>query len=171
MKVIACSFPVSKANQGWSVEGGHTGRMLGMYLMDVLDQVQLTDGCLLGITTDIALSNYTMTHELQSTLQDSTIEWPPLRNHIPCMEHVIRLALVAFRSSLGVKGRTKSWEAHEHDQQFGENESIHIGKRQRLRKEGNARNNKVSAMRPAVAKIIEKVWFQNILKVLKLAFR
>ena len=60
-------------------------------------------------------------------------------------------------NSLGVKGRTKSWEAHEHDQQFGENESTDIGKSQRLRKEGNARINKVSAMRSGFAKIIEKV--------------
>jgi hypothetical protein len=49
-------------------------------------------------------------------------------------------------SSLGVKGCTKSWEAHECDQQFGENESIVIVKSQRLRKEGNARINQVSAM-------------------------
>jgi len=60
-------------------------------------------------------------------------------------------------SSLGVKGRPKSWEAHESDQQFGENESIDVGKSQRLRKEGNARINTVSAMRPGLAKIIEKV--------------
>jgi len=60
-------------------------------------------------------------------------------------------------SSLGVKGRTKSWEAHERDQQFCENESIDIGKSQRLRTQGNARINKVSAMRPGLAKIIEKV--------------
>jgi len=60
-------------------------------------------------------------------------------------------------SSLSVKGRTKLWETHEHDQQFGENESIDIGKSQRLWKEGNARINKVSAMRPGLAKIIEKV--------------
>jgi len=73
------------------------------------------------------------------------------------MAHVIQLALGAFISTLGVKGRTKSWEAHERDQQFGENESTDIGKSQRLRKEGNARINKVSAMRPGLAKIIEKV--------------
>jgi len=60
-------------------------------------------------------------------------------------------------SSLGVKGRTMSWEAPERDQQFGENESIDIGKSQRLRKEGNARINKVLAMRPGLAKIVEKV--------------
>jgi len=98
-----------------------------------------------------------MTRELQSTLEASGIEWPALRNHIPCMVHVIQLAFGAFMSSLGVIGRTKSWEAHERDQQFGENESIDIGKSQRLRKEGNARINKVSAMRPGLPKIFEKV--------------
>jgi len=60
-------------------------------------------------------------------------------------------------SSLGVRGRTKSWEAHERDQQFAENESIDIGKSQRLQNKGNARINNVSAMKPGLAKIIEKV--------------
>jgi len=73
------------------------------------------------------------------------------------MSHIIQLALGAFMSSLGVNGRTKSWEAQERDQQFGENESIDIGKSQRLRKEGNARIYNVSAMRLGLAKIIEKV--------------
>jgi hypothetical protein len=73
------------------------------------------------------------------------------------MAHVIQLALGAFMSSLRVKGRTKSSKAHERNQQFGENESIDIGKSQRLRKESNARINKVSAMKPGLAKIIEKV--------------
>jgi len=73
------------------------------------------------------------------------------------MEHIIQLALGAFMSSLGVKAHTKSWEAHECDQHFGENESIGIGKSQRLQKEGNARFNKVLAMRLGFAKIIEKV--------------
>jgi hypothetical protein len=73
------------------------------------------------------------------------------------MAHVIQLSLGAFMSSLGVKGRTKSWEDHEHDQQFGENGSINIGKSQRLRKEGNTRIYKVLAMRLDLAKIIEEV--------------
>jgi hypothetical protein len=73
------------------------------------------------------------------------------------MAHIIQLALDAFMSSLGVKGRTKSWEAHKWNQQFGEIESADIGKSQRLRKEGNAQINKVLAMRPGLAKIIEKV--------------
>jgi len=87
------------------------------------------------------------------------------------MAHVILLALGAFMSSLSVKGRTKSWEAHERDQQFGVNESVDIGKIQRLRKEGNTRINKVLAMKPGLAKIIEKVRiFHDILKLLKLTF-
>jgi hypothetical protein len=73
------------------------------------------------------------------------------------MAHVIQLALGVFVSSLGVNDRTKSWEGHDCDWQFGEKESIEIGKSQRLRKEGNARINKVSAMRLGLAKIIEKV--------------
>jgi hypothetical protein len=66
------------------------------------------------------------------------MEWPALSNHIGCIAHFIQLALGAFISSLSVKGRTKSWEAHERTQQFGDNERIDIGKSQRLQKEGNA---------------------------------
>jgi hypothetical protein len=123
----------------------------------VLDPFEITDGRLLGITTNNALSNYSMTRELQLTLEASGIEWAALRNHIQCMVHFIQLALGAFMSSLSVKGYTKSWEPHELDQQFGENESIDIMKSQRLRKEGNARINKVSPMKPGLAMIIAKV--------------
>jgi len=73
------------------------------------------------------------------------------------MAHVIQQAFGVFMSSLGVKGRTKPWEAHVRDQQFRENESIDIRKSQRLRKEGNARINKVAAMKRGLAKIIGKV--------------
>jgi len=137
--------------------GQHTGARLAIHWEDVLYSLELTDGRLIGITRDQVSSNYLMTCKLRSTLESSGIEWPALRNHIPCMAHAIQLALGAFMSSLGVQGCTMSWEAHESDQQFGENESIDIGKSQRLRKVGNARINKVLAMRPGLAKIIEKV--------------
>jgi hypothetical protein len=123
----------------------------------VLERFERTDGRLLVITTDNASSNYSMTRELQSTLEASGIECPALRNHIPCKAHFIQLALGAFMCCLGVNGRTKSWEAHERDLQFGENESRVIGKSQRLRKEGNARINNVSAMKPGLAKMIVKI--------------
>jgi len=161
MRLIAHSFSISKAHWELQVKGQHTGARLAGHLQEVLDRFDLTDGRLLGITTDNASSNYSMTRKLETTLQASGIEWPALRNHIPCMAHVIQLALGAFMSSLGVKGRTKSWEAHERNQQFGENERIDIGKSQRLRKEGNARINKVSAMKPGLAKVIEKVFIST----------
>ena len=107
--------------------------------------------------TNNASSNYSTTRELQSTLEASGIEWPAIWNHLPCLAHVMQLALGAFMSSLGVKGHTKSWEAHEPDKQVGENESMDIRKSQRLRKVGNARINNVSAMRTGLAKIIETV--------------
>jgi len=98
-----------------------------------------------------------MRRKLQSTFQASGIEEPALSNHTSCMAHVIQLASGAFMSSLDVKGCTKSWEAHVCHYQFGENEGKAIEKCQRLGKEGNARINTVSAMRPGLAKIIEKV--------------
>jgi hypothetical protein len=73
------------------------------------------------------------------------------------MAHVIQLASGAFMSSLGVKGSAKLCQAHVRNQQFGENDSIDVGKSQRLRKEGNTRINTVSALRQGLAKIIEKV--------------
>ena len=131
----------------------------------MLSHFELTDGRLFGIPTDNASSNCSMTRELQSTIEASGIEWLALRNHIPCMAHVIQLALGVFVSCLSVKGCTKSWEEHERHQQFGENESTAIGNRQRLRKEGNARINKVSGRKPGLARIIEKVrssrYFEN----------
>jgi hypothetical protein len=107
--------------------------------------------------TDNASSNVSMARELQSTLEVSRIEWPALRKHMPSMGQVIQLVIGAYMSSLGETGRTESYKAHERDRQFGENECIDIGKSQRLRKEGNSRINKVSAMRPGLAMIIEKV--------------
>jgi hypothetical protein len=58
---------------------------------------------------------------------------------------------------LGVKYRTKTWEAHEHDQKSGDNESITIELSQRLRKEGNTTINEVFVLRPGLEKVIEIV--------------
>jgi hypothetical protein len=98
-----------------------------------------------------------MTWEPQTTRDDSGILWSAISYPIPCMAHIIQLALGTFMSSLQVNGCTKLWDAHECDQQFGENESTDIGKNQTQRNIGNARISKASAMRPCFAKIIEKV--------------
>ena len=168
MVLINCSCPIFKANWGWWVTGQHTWARLAVHVKDTIDRFELTNGCSLGITTDNASSYYSITPKLQSSLEASAKKGPALRNHIPCMAHVIQLALGAFMSSLGVKGRTKSWEAHERNQQFVDNESIEIGKSQRLRKEGNTRIDKVSAMKPGLATIIELVripWYFESLEI------
>ena len=63
MRLIAWSFPVSKANYGSYVKGQHTGAGLAVHLKDVLDGFERTNSHLIGITTDNASSNYSMTHE------------------------------------------------------------------------------------------------------------
>jgi hypothetical protein len=125
-------------------------------LKTVLERFEHTDSLLLGIITDNASPNYLMIRGLHSTLEASGIGWPALRNCIPCMAHVIKIALGAFRSITGVNGRCKTWETHEHDQQVGENGTTAFMKSRTLRKEGNARINNVLAMNPGLAKIIEK---------------
>jgi len=72
------------------------------------------------------------------------------------MAHIIQLGLGVLMNNLGVIDCTKFWEADERDKQIGENNSIDIGKSQKLWMEGNARINEVLAMRPDLAKIIEK---------------
>jgi len=157
MRLIIHSFPFWKANQGWYINGQHTWARRAEHVKDILDRDEHTDGRLLGIRTNNPSSKYSMTCALWSTLQVSGLELPALRNPIPCMVHIIQLALDAFMCSLGLKHRTKFWEAHERVQQSGENQSIHFGKSQWLRKEGNATINRVAAIRPSLAKIIEKV--------------
>jgi len=105
-----------------------------------------------------------MNRELQSILEAPAIHWPALRHHNPCMAHVIPLAVCAFRSSLSVKVCTKCSKAHARDQQFKQNESIVLGKSQRIRNAGNARIHKLSALRPGLAKIIEKVFISKYIE-------
>jgi len=61
------------------IPGQHTGAGLAEHLAVVLDRLELTHSRLLGITTDIESWNYSITHELQSTIEASGIEWPPSR--------------------------------------------------------------------------------------------
>jgi len=138
--------------------------MQAVGLKAMLHRFEHTNGHLRGISTDNASWNYLMSRKLQSILQDATIELPGWRNHLPCLVHFIQLALGGFMSSVSLKGLSKSWEAHERNQQFGENKGIDMGNSQRLRKEGNARINKVSPLRPCLAMIIEKVCISRYLQ-------
>jgi len=50
-----------------------------------------------------------MTDEIQSTPEASALRWPALRNHIPCMAHVIQFALGVFFSGASVKAKPRLW--------------------------------------------------------------
>jgi len=73
------------------------------------------------------------------------------------MLNVIQLALGVLMSSLGVEGHTRSCEWCERDQQDGGHECANIGMSKTVWEEGNARLNKLSAMRPSHAKLIHNV--------------
>jgi hypothetical protein len=73
------------------------------------------------------------------------------------MALIIQLGQGAFMSSFSVHSCNPSWNAHQRNQPFEENEQKDIGKSQTYRKEGNDRINKVLAMRPGLAWNIETV--------------
>jgi hypothetical protein len=155
--MIACSLPVSKAKKRRLFIGQQTGQRLAVHMKDVHDRFAFTDCHLLGNPTDDASQNHSKPCVPQSTLVASRIQRNAWKKHIRCMEHSIQQPVGAIMSSLGETGRTKSLKSRLYDQQYGENKYMDIGKSQRLRTEGNARINKVSAMRQGLARIIGKV--------------
>jgi len=74
----------------------------------MLYRFELTDGRVLCIMTDHAASNYSISHEQQSTLESSGIESPAQSNHKAYMAHGILIALGQFMSCYGVLELTKS---------------------------------------------------------------
>jgi hypothetical protein len=93
MKMIAHSFPISKAQQGLQGKGQHTGARIVGHLKDVFEGFVLPDCRLIVITTDNVSSNYSLTREIPTTIEASGIELLGMGIHISCMVHVIQLAL------------------------------------------------------------------------------
>ena len=123
-----------------------------------MDRFGLTDGRVLGITTDNASSNYAMVKELQRSLKAMEVDWSAAQNHIPCMAHVIQLALAAFMKSLGIQGRNRSWEDGVRDALTEEQG----GKK----KMGRCRIGKIEILKAGFNKIIEKVRARRVKTVL-----
>jgi hypothetical protein len=134
------------------VKGSHNGFNLAVHLRSVLTRFGLDTKSLLGITTDNASSNYSMTGCLQLLLEESGVEWSAEQNHMPCMAHVIQLALGAFMNTLGVKGRQKSWEDTEREKMVADRG------RESKRRIGGARVERVALLKCGFNKIVEKVF-------------
>src|SRR6266849_3304784 len=93
-----------------------------------------------------------MTGCLQLLLNESGVEWSAELNHMPCMAHVIQLALWAFIHTLGDKGRQKSWEDTK-------SENIRADRgRESKRRIGGARVERVALLKCGFNKIVEKVF-------------
>jgi hypothetical protein len=92
-----------------------------------------------------------MTGSLQLLLEESGVEWSAEQNHMPCMAHVIQLALGAFMNALGVKGREKSWEDTEREKMTADSGRVV------KKKIGGARVERVALLKGGFNKIVEKV--------------
>lgn len=136
------------------MKGQHDGFNLASHLQSVLQRFGLDTRILLGVTTDNASSNYSMTRCLQKILEAKAIEWSASQNHIPCTTHVIQLTLGAFMVSLGMKGRGKSWEDTEREK-IGQECSAGRGRLAGSVQGG--RVEKVESLEAGINKIVEKV--------------
>ena len=132
------------------------------HLETILQRFGIDTKFLLGVTTDNASSNYSMTRCLEKIFEARMIKWSAAQNHMACMTHVIQLTLGAFMDSLGVKGRGKSWEDTEREKIGEESSRRRIGRRNPI---GGARVGRVESLEPGFNKIVEKVGPKEIFVV------
>jgi len=85
--------------------GSHTVVNMGEIINNSLARYGIQDR-ILGITTDSASNNRTLTKTLNNACSLLSVQWCQLENNIPCMAHVVQLVLGAFMSSIKVK----SWD-------------------------------------------------------------
>ena len=84
------------------LHGSHTGVNLASYVETTLEKFNLTQK-LFCITTDSASNNKTMMESLCETLREKyNVEIDPEDRRIPCLAHVINLAVGAFLKTLKV---------------------------------------------------------------------
>ena len=85
----------------------HTGRHIAYDIFDSLCEFGIQNK-LFCITTDNASNNYKMIKELSFLLRDNDcILWPGDSRHIPCLAHVLNLALQAFLNKLNIAPMTE----------------------------------------------------------------
>jgi hypothetical protein len=77
------------------VDGEHSGFNLAAKLMGILEEYDIVEkvNC---ITSDSASNNNRMVKELEILFNDRGIDWPHEERHIPCVTHVINIAVQEF---------------------------------------------------------------------------
>jgi hypothetical protein len=116
------------------VPGEHTGERLALVVMEVLEKHELSHR-ILGITTDNATNNGTMFTKLTAMLKEQleqrnnqmlTFSFDPdfrrlleSQHHLPCLAHVIQLAVTAFLRTLSIQAHndepTAEWDDKDHE--------------------------------------------------------
>jgi len=86
------------------IRGSHTGVNMAGIINHVRARYGIQDR-ILSFTTDNASNNRTLTEALNNAWSLLSVEWCPLENHIPCMDHVVQPILRAFMSSIKGKSR------------------------------------------------------------------
>jgi hypothetical protein len=81
------------------VHGEHSGVNLATKLMGILEDFNITNkiNC---ITSDSASNNNRMVKELEHMFKDRNIIWPAAERHIPCITHIINIAVQEFMRSV-----------------------------------------------------------------------
>ena len=81
------------------VHGEHSGVNLVTKLMGILEEYDILEkiNC---ITSDSASNNNKMVKELEILFKDRNIDWPHLERHIPCVTHVINIAVQKFMKTI-----------------------------------------------------------------------
>jgi hypothetical protein len=99
------------------VSGSHTGWNLAQHVFSVIHNFRFQTK-LFCITTDNASNNYKMMKELSRLLLiNDAIVWDGSRNHIPCLAHVLNLAVKSFLSNIKVQppSEEEQWMDHNED--------------------------------------------------------
>ena len=95
----------------------HTGQNLAKIIVDVLENCDISTSRLFTITSDNASNNGTMIDHLQDGLQilHKDLNLPDL-THIPCLAHVIQLALNCLIKTIRIRPRDRiitRWDENE----------------------------------------------------------
>ena len=86
--------------------GKHSGKSLAGTTASILRQYKIQKQ-LFAVTADNARNNGTLRRELENELARENITWDSESGHIPCLPHVIQLAVQAFLKTLRCNARNE----------------------------------------------------------------
>ncbi|KAJ5661424.1 uncharacterized protein N7477_009040 [Penicillium maclennaniae] len=90
------------------LHGTHSGLNLSVVLWDVLRKHQIEDR-VLAVTTDNASNNSTLVSNLQDSVQSLATDFRPAVIRVPCVAHVIQLALKHLLALCLLPGKKKEY--------------------------------------------------------------